>query len=241
MNTTWRKLKLTGDMVISALGNRLYYSRVPIFERKSIQDVCRKFYCDGLFFLQNGELKYFDNNGSENFCGNALRSLPLVLNKANVSVTVNLGGINYLYHAYKRDDLFATRIRILQFKKLSDKQYSAYVGNRQLLTIVDSLDFDVRKEVEKLSKLFRNVTYVFVKIDDKDLASIRVFEENVGETMSCCSSASTVTRLMWKLFGEYAMKLKYRGGIFSTVFFPNVGGDNSLVEVSGECKVERKL
>jgi diaminopimelate epimerase len=238
------EVEMKNDIILNAMGNILYYSVKPVTNWKSIQETCQKYNCDGLFFLERTrkrlKLRYFDNDGTENFCGNACRILPLVLSKKHVMFDVVINGKSYSYTSKEVEGEYLTTIKIFEIQRISDKQWFAFVGNRQVVTIVDSLDFDIESESQKIHKRFGDLTCSFVKIVSKIFAEVRVFEENVGETFSCCSSASAVTRTMWDMFQTCEMKLKYRGGTFSATISPNVENKNQI-QLRGGCKIERIL
>jgi len=178
---------MKGDMILDALGNILYYSVKPIVYWKDIQKICQKHNCDGLFFVErNGrrlKLRYFDNDGTENFCGNTCRILSLVLSEKHVLFDVDIHEKSYPYTSKQVDGEFVTTIKILKIQRLSDKQWLAYVGNKQVVTIVDDLDFDIEEEAQKIKAEHGNMICYFLKIHSKNFAEVRVYEDNnVGET-----------------------------------------------------------
>ena len=188
-------------------------------------------------------MRYFDCDGIQNYCGNAARSLPLVLGVNKIRFAVKVG--NELIPAFSWKDeegLYATIIEVQEFKELeAGVLYWVFVGNFHEVKVSSSGEFLLAKEKAKeWAKIEskRSPIYSFILAECDKKAKVRVIEEFGEETASCCSSASVVTKVMNTLYLQRKnFVLQYLGGTFFT-HLQNVRTP-SLVTVRGKCEISQ--
>ena len=233
--------------VIDAMGNRLLYvgNRLALSE-ESVVSLCKQHSCDGLFAFNRKKniMRYYDCDGFQNFCGNAARVLPFVLDVKKISFSEELtDGTLVPVFSWKEDDLYAIILNIQSFEELGNGLFWAYVGNYQMVFLCDSVDFRYAKETAKRwREVFekessqRPPNCSFVLAESPTKARVRVIEDFGGETLSCCSSASVVTKVMNVVFPESKeFTLEYKGGCFQTrLCDPN----SYMVILKGTVKIE---
>jgi hypothetical protein len=214
--------------------------------KKTIRSHVTYFPCDASVVLiivwnktkmSNACMQYWDCDGEQNYCGNAVRSFPFVLGIDKIGFFIEVKGELIPAFAWKEGDLCCTMIEVQKFRKLSRKSFKAYVGNYQLVTLSSSDEFELADRItKKWSKLYkgRPPIFSFVKVEGDDV-SVRVIEEFGSETMSCCSSASVVTKVLNFLNPEKRdFKLNHPGGTFRTHFHNLIACD--IVTIKGEVK-----
>lgn len=231
-------------MIISALGNRLYYSDDISLTQEKVIRCCKENKCDGLFTYDRRHkiMRYFDCDGVQNYCGNAARSLPLVLGVGKIGFVIEVGNESVPALSWVCEEgLYATIIEVQKFKELEPGVlFWGFVGNFQKVRVSSFEEFQLAKEnAGKWAKTERKrpPIYSFVLIEDDRKAKVRVIEEFGEETASCCSSASVVTKVMNRLHPQTKdFVLQYPGGTFFT-HIHNSLRTRSLVTLKGKCEI----
>jgi diaminopimelate epimerase len=221
----------------------LFYTEDQSVTPKMVIKTCKENRCDGLFNFDRKYkiMRYFDCDGTPNYCGNAARSLPLVLGVSRVRFSVKVG--NRLIPSFSwrdKEGLFATTIKVQKFKEeRAGDLYWAFVGNFQKIKISSSEEFRLAKEnAKKWAKMEkkRPPIYSFVLVECEEKAKVRVIEEFGEETASCCSSASAVTKVMNTLYPQRNnFVLQYPGGTFFTRL--HNARTPSFVTLKGKCEI----
>jgi diaminopimelate epimerase len=230
-------------MIVSAMGNRLLFTDDLFVKPDKVIKLCEKNKCDGLFTFDDKQkvMRYFDCDGVQNYCGNAARSLPLVLGVNGIRFTVAVKDTLIPMFSWKDEEgFYATSLKIQEFKELRrGESYWAFVGNFQKVKISSFGEFQLAKKIAKRwAKMegSRPPIYSFVLVECETRAKVRVIEEFGKETASCCSSASVVTKVMSILNPQRKdFVLQYAGG----TFFTHLHNSRmpSLVTLRGECEI----
>lgn len=221
MQIKFYKLTATGNDFILFFNFQKSKSFYSNFAKK----VCDRHYgigADGIIILKKSKgfnLRYFNLDGSEAFCGNGTRASAFWLKerfniKSDFFIKTISGDI--LCKVKNNDILIeAPRLDILKSVKLPKKSnfkngFYVFAGTHHLVIITEKLEkIDVLRygSFLRYSRIFKphGVNVNFVEILKRNssyiISKIRTYEKGVeGETLSCASGASASFYVMRKLF-----------------------------------------
>tara|TARA_S200000501_G_C20850078_1_gene755290 strand:- start:377 stop:1147 length:771 start_codon:yes stop_codon:yes gene_type:complete len=234
MNLSFEKYQASGNDFI--LINQ--YNNNFLLNKKRIKFLCDRNLgvgADGLIIFRNTptadfEIKFYNPDGSESFCGNGSRCAVhfAISNKISKKNFSRFLAKNKYHEAFvNRSKISIKMNNISNIKKIDNDYYVDLESPHYVRFCKDLNNLDFNKNIKNI-KLNYNPKYGLfninlIQIINKNEISVRTFEKGVeGETLSCGTGAiaSSIAASFKKC--ESPLKINYTGGSMKVRFTKNI-------------------
>jgi len=234
MNLSFEKYQASGNdfILINQFNNNF------LLNKKKIGFLCDRNLgvgADGLIIIRNTakadfEMKFYNPDGSESFCGNGSRcavhyAASNKISKKNISMFL---ARNKYHEAYINKSKVSIKMNdISNIKKINNDFYIDLESPHYVRICDDLNNIDFKKNIEKI-KIDNNAKYGnfninLVQIISKNEINVRTFEKGVeGETLSCGTGAiaSSIAASFKKC--KSPLKINFTGGSMKVTFTKNI-------------------